>query len=61
MTTDLSPLLTTTEVMALLGRSRQTICAWSRQGQLPAIRMPDGNYAYSREAIEGWIKERSAR
>jgi predicted site-specific integrase-resolvase len=55
----LPPLMSTSDIMALLGRSRQTICAWARRGLIPAIKMPDGNYMYSRASIEQWIAERS--
>jgi predicted site-specific integrase-resolvase len=55
----LPALMSTSDVMALLGRSRQTICTWARQGLIPAIKMPDRNYVYSRASMEQWIAERS--
>ena len=57
----LSPLLSTTEVMALLGKTRQTICSWVRKGLLPAVRFPDGSFGFTRDAMEEWIAERSTR
>jgi predicted DNA-binding transcriptional regulator AlpA len=57
----LTPLMSTTEVMALLGKTRQTICAWSRKGLLPAVRFPDGSFGFRRDAMENWIAERSTR
>lgn len=55
----MSPLISTTEVTAVLGRTRQTVCAWARQGLIPTIRMLDRNYMFSRVAIETWITGRS--
>lgn len=46
--------------MALLGRTRQTVCAWARKGLIPASRLPDGNYGFRRDAIEAWLSERQA-
>lgn len=54
-------LMSTTQVKQLLGRSRQTVCRWSRVGLIPAIRMPDDNYAYDRTVIGAWMKERRTR
>jgi predicted site-specific integrase-resolvase len=51
----MSLLGTTTEVISLLHCTRQTGCSCARQGLIPAVRMPDGNYIFHREEMEMWI------
>jgi hypothetical protein len=52
-------LLTTTELMQKLRRSRHTICAWVRAGRLPAVRMPAGSYAFHPADIQKRLASRS--
>lgn len=56
----IAPLLTTTEVMSILRKNRNTICRWTREGKLPAVRMPDNSYLYAPDAIREWIAVRTS-
>lgn len=56
----ITPLLTTTEVMSILRKNRNTICRWTREGKLPAVRMPDNSYLYDPVAIREWIALRTS-
>ena len=49
--------LSTCEVMALLNKTRNTVCAWVRMGRLPATRV--GNeYLYDPRLIAEWLEKR---
>lgn len=45
-------LLTTTQAAEMLGVSRDTVARWIRLGQLPAVRLPSGQYRVKREDVE---------
>ena len=57
----LSPteLLTSLDLCAELNVSFQTMCAWSKAGKAPAIRMPDGSWRYRWSEIDAWLAARS--
>ena len=40
------PMLTTTELMALLRVTRGTLCGWARKGLVPSTRLPDNSYLF---------------
>ena len=49
--------LSTREVMVLLQKTRNTLCAWVRKGRLPAIRV--GNeYLFDPRLIADWLAKR---
>jgi excisionase family DNA binding protein len=51
--TEPSDLLTTNEVAAMAGVSRQTVWRWATEGVLPtAIELPSGHRRYRRSAVE---------
>ena len=56
-----STLITSRQLAEELSISYQTMCAWSKAGKVPAIRMPDGSWRYHREAIDAWLASRSNR
>ncbi len=51
-------LLTTKEVMALLGATRDTLCDWVRAGKLAAYKLSDG-YKFEPVAVADWLGARS--
>jgi excisionase family DNA binding protein len=51
-------LLTTTEAAKLLEVSRDTVARWIRLDQLPAVRLPSGQYRIPREAVERLLRGR---
>jgi excisionase family DNA binding protein len=55
-----SPLLTTSEAMAMLRITRATLCSWCRQGLVPHMRMPDGAYRFRGADLEQWLGDRAA-
>lgn len=49
--------LSTREVMALLHKTRNTMCEWVRQGKFPAIRV--GNeYMFDPRVVAAWLEKR---
>ena len=56
-----STLITSRQLAAELSISHQTMCAWSKRGVVPAIRMPDGSWRYRREDLDKWMAERLNR
>ena len=51
-------LLTTKEVMALLGVTRDTLCDWVRAGQIAAYKLTDG-YEFEPVVVADWLDARS--
>jgi excisionase family DNA binding protein len=51
-------LLITTEVMNLLGVSKNTLCKWVRECGLPAFRMPDHSYRFDPVQLLQWLENR---
>jgi hypothetical protein len=49
--------LNTTEVMEILRRSRNTLCAWVKAGDIPALRMGRDNMFDPLE-LAHWLEER---
>jgi hypothetical protein len=49
--------LTTSEVMAIIRKSRNTLCGYVRDGVLSAIRMGDG-YLFDPQVIADWLDAR---
>ena len=49
-------LLTTSQVMRLLSKRRNTICDWVRDGRLPAIRLGN-SYRYDPATIATWLDQ----
>jgi excisionase family DNA binding protein len=54
-------LLTSRDLTSRLNISHQTICKWTAQGKLPALRLPNGAYRYRKEDIDAWLAARSNR
>jgi excisionase family DNA binding protein len=52
-------LLTAREVAELLGVSAETILRWTRDGKLPAIRLPSGAWRFREDDLEAWMLERA--
>jgi predicted site-specific integrase-resolvase len=52
---------TSRDLCVELSISYQTMCAWSKAGKVPAIRMPDGSWRYRRAEIDAWLADRSNR
>lgn len=50
-------LLTTKEVMALLGVTRDTLCDWVRAGKIAAYKLPDG-YKFEPMTVAAWLEAR---
>jgi excisionase family DNA binding protein len=53
-------LLTARVVAELLDVSSETILRWTRRGELPAIRLPDGQLRYRREVLNSWLDSQVA-
>ena len=51
-------LLSSKEVMAMFGVTRDTLCDWVRAGKIPAYKMSDG-YKFEPVAIADWLGARS--
>ena len=49
--------LSTAEVMALLGKTRNTICEWARRGKIPAVRVANA-YIFDPRLIADWLCQR---
>jgi excisionase family DNA binding protein len=55
-------LITSRELAEGLNISYQTCCTWTKDGKIPAIRLPgNGGYRYRRSEIDAWLAERSNR
>lgn len=52
-------LLTAREVAELLGVSPETVCRWTRRGDLPAIKLPGGALRYPESELDEWLAARS--
>ena len=50
-------MLVTTEVMAILRRSKNTVCKWVRENDLPAFRMPDHSYLFDPLQLLQWLEK----
>jgi excisionase family DNA binding protein len=53
------PLLTAREVAEELGVSTETILRWTRDGKIPAVRLPSGALRYRCSELLAWIDERA--
>jgi excisionase family DNA binding protein len=53
------PLLTAREVGGLLGISPRTVLAWTRAGQLPAVKLPGGAVRYRSDELDAWLSART--
>ena len=51
-------LLTSKEVMAVLGVTRDTLCDWGRAGKIAVYKMSDG-YKFEPVAVADWLGARS--
>jgi excisionase family DNA binding protein len=54
-------LLTARDVAERLGVSPATVLRWTRQGELPAIKLPGGTLRYTDDALANWLKARQTR
>jgi excisionase family DNA binding protein len=52
-------LLTARELADLLGVSAETVLRWTRQCELPAIRLPGGAIRYREDELNQWLEERA--
>ncbi|MGH3006526.1 MAG: helix-turn-helix transcriptional regulator [Gaiellaceae bacterium] len=52
-------LLTARELAERLGVSSETVLRWTRDGEVPAIRLPRGSIRYRPDAIEAWLEGRA--
>lgn len=52
-------MITARVVAELLGVSPATILRWTRQGDLPAIRLPSGALRYDSDTLAAWLKARA--
>jgi excisionase family DNA binding protein len=55
--TDWRPLLTVREVADQLGVSTGALLRWTRDGRVPAVKLPSGAVRYRPEQIEAWLEE----
>jgi excisionase family DNA binding protein len=53
-------LLNAREVADLFGVSTETILRWTRNGDLPAVRLSNRAIRYRDHEIEAWLESRSA-
>jgi excisionase family DNA binding protein len=49
------PLLTARQVGDVLGISSRTVLAWTRAGQLPAVKLPSGAVRYRADEFDAWL------
>lgn len=54
-----SSLLTARDVAELLGVTPATVLRWTRQGALPAVRLPSGQIRYRPEELDAWLLRRA--
>lgn len=52
-------LLTARQVADMLGVAPATVLRWTRQGALPAVRLPSGQIRYRAAELEEWLACRS--
>jgi len=52
-------LLTAYEVGERFGVHAETVLRWTRQGNLPAYRMPSGAIRYREEELDAWLAARA--
>jgi hypothetical protein len=52
--------LSTTEVLAILGCTRNTLCGWVRAGKLSATRLPDNRYVFDPVVLAQWLSSRTS-
>jgi excisionase family DNA binding protein len=52
-------LLTACEVAERFGVHAETVLRWTRQGDLPAYRMPSGAIRYGEEELDAWLAARA--
>jgi excisionase family DNA binding protein len=52
-------LLTAREVSELLDVTPATVLRWTRNGDLPAVRLPSGAIRYRPAELEVWLSERA--
>ena len=50
--------MNTTEVIALIGVRRNTLCSWIGAGRFPAIRTPSG-YRFDPHDVACWMEQRT--
>jgi excisionase family DNA binding protein len=53
------PLLTARAVADIIGVSSETVLRWTRNGSLPAIRLPGGAIRYREQELEQWLASRA--
>ena len=51
-------LLISTEVMAILRTTKNTLCKWVRENGLPATKMPDNSYRFDPVELLNWWQNR---
>jgi excisionase family DNA binding protein len=49
--------VTSTEAMAILGVTRQTLCRWVAEGRIPAVRIGPSN-KFDPAHLADWLEER---
>jgi excisionase family DNA binding protein len=54
-------LLTARQVADIIGCSSETVLRWTRNGTLPAIRLPGGAIRFREAELEEWLAARSTR
>lgn len=52
-------LLTAREVAERLAVSTETVLRWTRNGILPAFRLPSGALRYEEPALTNWLQQRA--
>lgn len=52
-------LLTARDVAELLGATPATVLRWTRNGELPAFRLPSGAIRYREVELDAWLEERA--
>lgn len=52
-------LLTARHVAELCDVSPDTVLRWTRDGKVPALRLPSGQIRYRREQIDAWLNDRA--
>jgi excisionase family DNA binding protein len=52
-------LLTARAVAEQLGLSAETVLRWTRDGKLPAFRLPGGAIRFREDELDAWLQERA--
>jgi len=52
-------LVTSRQLADQLAVSTETVLRWTRDGKLPAIRLPGGAIRYRESDLDAWIEERA--